>query len=388
VTASAGTPSGRSVLILAGEPSGDHHAAALATELGARFPDVRLVGTGGARMADAGVDLLAGLDDLSVMGFVEVLPRIPFFRRLTRRLHRLMDEERPDLVILVDYPGFNLRMARAAHDRGIPVLYYIAPQVWAWKQRRARLMAEITDRVAVILPFETEFLGRFGVDATYVGHPLIDRPDDVVGRVEFLTRHGLDDGRPILAMLPGSREQELARHLEPFRAIAERVVAHRPDVLPVFSRAASLHAGPFHELGFPVVDDTRALQRHAQAALVKSGTSTLETAIEGTPFAIGYRTSAITAALARRLVKTEHIGLPNLIAGDRVVPEFFQEELNPDMVAPVLLELLDEQSATRAAQVEGLRTVRKRLGDAGAATRVADLVSELLGVDDGAGSEP
>ena len=329
-------------------------------------------------MADAGVDLLAGLDDLSVMGFVEILPRLPFFRRLTRRLHRLMDDERPDLVILVDYPGFNLRMARAAHDRGIAVLYYIAPQVWAWKQRRARLMAEITDRVAVILPFETEFLGRFGVDATYVGHPLIDRPDDVPDRGDFLARHGLEDGRPILAMLPGSREQELARHLEPFRAIAERVIEHRPDVLPVFSRAASLHAGPFHELGFPVVDDTRGRQRHAQAALVKSGTSTLETAIEGTPFAIGYRTSAVTAALARRLVKTEHIGLPNLIAGERVVPEFFQEELSPEMVAPVLLDLLDEHSPARAAQIDGLRSVRERLGDPGAAGRVADIVGELL----------
>jgi lipid-A-disaccharide synthase len=329
-------------------------------------------------MQDAGVELLAGLDDLSVMGFVEVLPRIPFFRRLTRRLHRLMDEDPPDLVVLVDYPGFNLRMARSAHARGIPVLYYIAPQVWAWKQRRARLMAEITDRVAVILPFETEFLGRFGVDATYVGHPLIDRPDDVPERAGFLARHGLEDGRPLLAMLPGSREQELSRHLGPFRAIAQRVVASRPDVLPVFSRASSLHAGPFHELGFPVVDDTRALQRHAQAALVKSGTSTLETAIEGTPFVIGYRTSAVTAALARRLVKTEHIGLPNLIAGARVVPEFFQDDLSPDVVAPVLLELLRDESPQRAVQIEGLREVRARLGEPGAAARVADMVDELL----------
>lgn len=332
-------------------------------------------------MAEQGVELLAGLDQLAVMGFAEVLPRLPFFRRLAAQVLRRMDEDRPALVVLVDYPGFNMRMARAAHERGIPVLYYIAPQVWAWKQGRARTLARVADRVAVILPFEAGFLARFGVDARYVGHPLLDRADDVPQADAFRARWGLDPERPILAMLPGSRAQELARHLEPFREIAAAVVARRPDVQPVFSRSETLAVGLYRDLGYPVVTDTRALQRHATAALVKSGTSTLETVLEGTPFAIGYRTSPVTFWLAKRLVKIGYVGLPNLVADAPVVPEFLQDELRAETVAPVLLDLLDPRSTVRGEQVAALTRVRALLGEPGAAGRVADLADELFGAD-------
>ena len=334
-------------------------------------------------MAAQGVDLLADIDDLAVMGFVEVLPRIPFFRRLERRIARRLDEEPPDLVVLVDYPGFNMRIARAARRRGIPVLYYIAPKVWAWRSRRARTLAETTDRIAVILPFEEAFLETHGASATYVGNPLLDRPDDVPDRASFLGRWSIGPEKRLLAVLPGSRSQEVERHLDRFLAIADAVARTRPDVMPVVSRARSVAEERFRDVDYPVVEDTRALLRHADAGLVKSGTSTLETALEDTPFVIAYRSNPLTMWLARKLVKIDHIGLPNLVLEETAVPEFYQGEVTPERVAPVLLDLLEEGHPRRRRQLDDLARVRDRLGAPGAAERVAALAAELVGGDEG-----
>ncbi|HET9948352.1 MAG TPA: lipid-A-disaccharide synthase, partial [Longimicrobiales bacterium] len=319
----------RTVLLLAGEPSGDAHGGALARAIARRLPGVRLTGTGGPAMAAAGVELLATLDDLAVMGFAEIVPRLPVFARLGRAVRSRLAGGEADLLVAIDFPGFNLRAARWARDAGVRVLYYVAPKVWAWRPGRARTLAA-ADEVAVVLPFEEAFLRERGVRATFVGHPLLDPPREAPCPEDaFRRRWGLDPERPLLALLPGSRRQEIGRHLRLFEEAAHAVREALPDVLPVLARAPSLSRAAYAGAAFPVVDDARALLRHARAALVKSGTATLEAALERTPMVVAYRTSAATWALARRLVRVEHVSLPNLVAGEGVVPEHVQADATP-----------------------------------------------------------
>lgn len=371
---------GPTIFLSAGEPSGDLHGAAVARALRERWPDVELIGLAGPRMQAEGVEAIVPFERLSVMGFVEVLRHLPFFVRLLRRADRTLRRGNVDLVIPIDYPGFNLRLAGRAAQAGVPVLYYIAPQVWAWHRSRAGKLAEIADRLAVILPFEEEVFSAHGAEVRFVGHPLMDEAAPALGRNAFCAGLGLDPDRRILALFPGSRAQEVERHLDPFGRAARKVVDARWHVQPVVARSPDVPAAAYAAASFPVTTDGRSLLRHAHAALVKSGTTTLEAALAGVPMVIAYRTHPATFWLARRLVRVEHVGLANLVAGRRIAPELLQEEATPAALAEALLPLVDEGPA-RSRALEGVQEVQAALrrDDGGtAAGGVAALAAELL----------
>ena len=364
-------------MILAGEPSGDAHGARLAEEIRRRWPDVALTGIGGPRMAAAGVRLVEGLDALAVMGFAEVAKRLRFFRELEGRLRRLLAEGGFDLAIPVDYPGLNMRIAAWAAKRSVPVLYYIGPQVWAWRTGRAKELARIADRIALVLPFEPELYEPHGGRAVFVGHPLLDEPPAEEPNV--LARElGIKPGEPVLALFPGSRRQELERHQGPFAATAAELLGRVPGLRVVVGKTPSLPAEAYRRLPFPSTEDGASLRALATAGLVKSGTGTLEAALAGMPFVVAYATHPVTWFLARRLVRVPHVALANLVAGRRVVSEFLQHAATPTAMARALEPLLDETDPRRRATVSGLASVRDALGTPGVAGRVVDLAEEIL----------
>jgi lipid-A-disaccharide synthase len=365
------------VLIVAGEASGDLHAAAVAAALAERRPDLRLVGVGGPRMRAAGVDLIEDVASTAVMGFAEVLAHVPRHLLLLRALRARIRSGRVALLICVDYPGFNLRLADAAHAAGVAVLYYITPQVWAWGARRLPRMARVVTRAAVILPFELPLLRARGIDATFVGHPLLDQAATLPDRAAARAALGLDPDAPVLALLPGSRAQEIAHHLDPFVATAHAVVRSRPDTVVIVSEAPGVGIDrarcPFRV----VPGGSFVALRAADAALCKSGTTTLDAAVAGCPLVVAYRTNRWTYAIARRVVTIPDIGLVNVVAGRRVAQEFVQDALVPETVAAALVPLLDHGSAERARVLAGLAEVRGMLGTPGAAARVAAMADEM-----------
>jgi lipid-A-disaccharide synthase len=369
----------REILFVAGEASGDLHAAGVARALGARGAPFRLTGIGGDEMRAAGVELVEHAERLAVMGFVEVLKHIPLHYRLARELERRIRSGRVALVVLIDYPGFNMKIAAAARAAGVPVLYYITPQVWAWGAKRLRELARTITKAAVILPFEEALLREHGIDATFVGHPLLDRARTMPGRAEARRTLGVGDSDRLLALFPGSRAQEIARHLDPFVETARALQRRDPALKVVVSAAPHVEIAP-ERCPYPLVHSASfAVLRAADAAMCKSGTTTLEAAVAGCPMVVAYRTSAITYAAAKRLVRIPHIGLVNVVAGREVAPEFVQESLVPARVAGVLAELLDATSARRIQMIGELDRVRALLGEAGAAERVAAMAIELAG---------
>ena len=379
------------VMIIAGEASGEMHGAGVVAALKARRPGIDIFGIGGDRMERAGCALIYHIEKFSVMGITEVIRHLPFIRRALRRMDGLLESRRPDLMILIDYPDFNLRLARKARKRGIPVLYYISPQVWAWRARRIHSIVRLVDCMAVVFPFEVELYEKAGGKVVFVGHPMLEALESRQSKAGFCEAAGLDPDRPIIGMLPGSRVMEVERMLPAMAGTLKKVQQVLPAAQGVIGLAPSVpHAGlaghfEGHAKEIPVVENsTYEVMRHADLLLVTSGTATLESACFGTPLLVLYRMSRVSWWIARRLVSIPDIGLVNVVAGRRIAPEFLQDAVEPKTLAPVVLELLRDPKK-RLEMTHRLSEVKDRLGTPGASSRVADLALELAG---GKGKDP
>lgn len=368
----------REVLFVAGEASGDMHAGSVAARLRDVRPDLATAGVGGAQMRASGVSVTHDYSELAVMGFTEVLKHIPKHAALLRELRARLASGKVAVVVLVDYPGFNMKVAAAARDAGVPVLYYVTPQVWAWGAGRLPKLAKLITRAAVILPFEQPLLEGYGIDATFVGHPLLDRAGALATREEARERLGISSTERVLALFPGSRAQEIRRHFSPFVETGREVVRRYPGLRVIVHAAPTVDLSS-RECPFEIMHGASFdLFRAADVALCKSGTTTLEAAIAQCPMAVAYRTGAVSYAIARRVVTIPYIGLVNVVAGREVAREFVQGALQPRRVADELARLLDD-AEYREVQRRGLLEVRQQLGTAGAAGRVANMISGLAG---------
>jgi lipid-A-disaccharide synthase len=365
------------ILIIAGETSGDLHAARVARELAAGNAPFQLVGIGGDAMEAAGVRLLEHARRLAALGLVEVVRHVPRHWALLRALRRRLNDGQVALLVLVDYPGFNMRLAEAAAAAGVPVLYYITPQIWAWGSARAERLARTVTKAAVILPFEEALLRSHGVDATFVGHPLLDAAAALPDKTRARAALGIGPAERVLALFPGSRPQEIGRHLTDFVATARELERQMPGLRVIVSAAPTVDIKP-ERCPYPLVRSASfTVLRAADAALCKSGTTTLEAAVADCPLVVAYRTNPVTYAAARRVLTIRHIGLVNVVAGREVAREFVQRALEPHAVAAALLPLLEAGSPERARMIADLRSVRESLGTPGASRRVAALAVEL-----------
>ncbi|HVF49453.1 MAG TPA: lipid-A-disaccharide synthase [Pyrinomonadaceae bacterium] len=383
------TGNGESIrlMLVAGEPSGDAHAAALARALGERGAGAsfEFYGATGREMRAAGVETIVNADELAIVGLLEIGGALPQFWRAYRDLKRAALERRPDAVVLVDWPDFNLPLARALRRRGLKIIYYISPQLWAWRAHRVRQIRRDVDLLLAILPFEPAWYERHGIrHVEFVGHPLAGEVRARYDRAEFCRRHHLDPARPVIALLPGSRRKELQRILPPMLdaarivarscADAQFVVALSPNRLPTEAEAALAAAGLTSATGagaFRIVQhETRDALAAADAAAVASGTATLEAALIATPLVVVYKESFLNWHILGSLINTEHYGLVNLIAGYRLAPELMQNDFTGETLAREILRLLDP--AHNAEARARLRDATAQLGTGGASHNAAD----------------
>ena len=374
----------RQIMICAGEASGDLHAGALAREVLRLDPAARLFGMGGDYLRAGGGEVLFDIKEHGVMGFIEVIRKLPSLFNLRGALAKLMDERRPDCLVVIDYSEFNMRIAKIAHDKRIPVISFISPSVWIWRKGRARKVAKTVDTVAAIFPFERDAYLEAGANVEFVVHPLLDIVKPVLDRAAAERLLNKQPGQKTVLLLPGSRLQEI-RHLLPEMLKAAALMKKRNDNCVFYLIRANTISEQtlqkyFADLNFPIHilnSYNYDIMSIADAAIATSGTVTLEAALCGLPSVIVYKASPLTAFIARRLVKVDNIGLPNIVAGQRILPELLQEQACAANMADAAFFLLDEENRPNIRR--DLEFMKARLGGAGAIERVARLVIKTAG---------
>ena len=371
-------------LIVAGEASGDIHGANLVRALKRLDPDLKIKGIGGKYMADAGVEILVSASDMAVVGLTEVFTRLHVLIQAYRKLKFILKHNRPGLLILIDYPEFNISLARIANRLGVPVLYYISPQVWAWRQTRVKKIARRIDRMAVILPFEKDFYDEKGVNVDYVGHPLLDSIPEFNDKEAVLKDLGLKNQYPIIGLLPGSRTEEVNRLLPLMIESVEMLAPYYTNMQCVLPLASTISP----DLVQTIIKKSSVLVKVLQKdiyrilsvcdlALVASGTATLETAVMEVPMVIIYKVSPISFWIGKKVIKVPYAGLPNLVAGEMIVPELIQEEVTPHRLAQEVQAILNDDQR-KARIIERLRIIRENLGAGGASEKTARIAIDMI----------
>lgn len=370
------------VMLSCGEPSGDMYAGALTTELRARVPGIQVFGFGGDEFERAGGELVEHFRGLAVTGLTEALPFIPRFYKLLGRLKAAAAEGRPDVFVAIDAPDFNFFLLRALKSLGVPVVYYISPQLWAWRARRMRTMQRFVDRVLVIFPFEESIYQRAGVPVTFVGHPLVDMARARSTRAEFLRELGLDPSLPTLAILPGSRANEVGRIAPTMASALPLIRARVPGLQCVIACAPHLPDEAFDVFGAGAGAPARVRSRAddvlaaSDVVLTASGTATVQAALHERPMVVVYRLSPLTYRLGKPFVRVDTYAMANLVAGERIVPELIQDDFTPERVADEVVVLLTDSTRHTKTQ-SGLHRVRERLGAPGASGRAAEAILQV-----------
>lgn len=372
------------VLISAGEASGDLHAGAVTRAIKQLEPTAEVFGMGGDCLREAGGEVLFDIKDHSVMGFVEVLKRLPDIWKLRNAFIELMDRRKPDVLLTIDYPGFNMRLAKLAKERGIKVVSFIAPSAWAWRPSRAAGVVKVVDKIASIFPFEYDLYKSYGADIEFVGHPLVDTVKPSLPRKEAERLAGKRDGHPLILLMPGSRAMEIQRLLPDMLAAAKILKQKRPDIDFAMPRAVTIARDmlerPIKQAGLDIKlteGHTYDIMSAADFAIATSGTVTLEAALCGLGCEILYKASPVSFWIAKQVVEIPHIGLPNIVAGRLIEPELLQDNCTPEKIAGTALELLEPE---RFAQLQrDLQEVKEKLGEPGAVKRVAELVLRMVG---------